>query len=229
MGWRDRRRVALFRPAFERRAHFAWRACRADSHGDRLGMREACSNGSGRGRIVMRSSADCAKVADRPQAVCYEWLVSGRVAPVLLEVSRMHLVRIDRDRPDFRVFIDLLFGRGWNVDTEGNSHPVNSRTWTSLYIADRTGGEPPVTIEASDDDPQVFQVESASARLEALAALYLFLRSGATIVAPEGALDGNQRLALQARYSAELQRAADALWHQSSDSDPYPNLTAIRR
>lgn len=141
----------------------------------------------------------------------------------------MHLVRIDRDRPDFRVFIDLLFGRGWNVDTEGNSRPVNSRTWTSLYIADRTRSEPPVTIEASDDDPQVFQVESASARFETLAALYLFLRSGSAIVAPEGALDNNQQLALQARYSAELQRAADALWHQSSERNPYPNLTAIRR
>jgi hypothetical protein len=27
----------------------------------------------------------------------------------------MHLVKIDRKRPDFRVLIDLLFGRGWNV------------------------------------------------------------------------------------------------------------------
>ena len=143
--------------------------------------------------------------------------------------SRMHLVRIDRDRPDYRVFIDLLFGRGWNVDTEGNSRPVNSRTWTSLYIADRTRGEPPVTLEASDADPQIFQVESASARLEVLAALYLFLCSGSAIVAPEGALDDKQQLALQARYSAELRRAADAVWHQSSDTNPYPNLTAIRR
>jgi hypothetical protein len=141
----------------------------------------------------------------------------------------MHLVKIDRERPDFRVFIDLLFGPEWNVDTEGNSHPVNSRTWTSLYIADRTRKEPPVTIEASEDDPGLFQVESASTRLEELAALYLFLYSGSAIAAPEGALDDAQRVALQASYSAELQRAARALWHQSSDSNPYPNLTAFRR
>ncbi len=141
----------------------------------------------------------------------------------------MHLIRVDRDRPDFRVFIDLLFGHGWDVDTEGNSHPVNSRAWTSLYIADRTRGEPPVTIEASDDDPQVFQVESASARLEVLAALYLFPYSGSAIVAPKGSLDSVQQFALQARYSTELRRAADSLWHQASDSNPYPNLTANRR
>lgn len=97
------------------------------------------------------------------------------------------------------------------------------------WVADRTRGEPPVTIEASDDDPQVFQVESASARLEVLAALYLFLYSGSAIVAPKGSLDSVQQLALQARYSTELRRAADSLWHQASDSNPYPNLTANRR
>jgi hypothetical protein len=141
----------------------------------------------------------------------------------------MHLVTIDRERPDFRVFIDLLFGRGWNVDTDGNSHPVNSRTWSSLYIADRTRDRASVTIEASEYDPHLFQVDSASARLEELAALYLFLCSGSAIGTPEGSLDSAQRLALQVNYSAELQRAAEALWHQSSDSNPYPNLTAIRR
>ncbi|WOI46522.1 hypothetical protein [Acidovorax sp. BLS4] len=141
----------------------------------------------------------------------------------------MHIVKIDRERPDFRVFIDLLFGPGWEVDTEGNSHPVNSRTWTSLYMADRTHKEPSVTIEASEDDPELFEVESASTRLEELAALYLFLCSGSAIVAPDGALIDARRVSLQASYSAELQRAAQALWHQSSDSNPYPNLTAFRR
>ncbi|WP_227460719.1 hypothetical protein [Cupriavidus pauculus] len=86
-----------------------------------------------------------------------------------------------------------------------------------------------MTIEASDDDPQVFQVESASARLEVLAALYLFPYSGSAIVAPKGSLDSVQQFALQARYSTELRRAADSLWHQASDSNPYPNLTANRR
>lgn len=141
----------------------------------------------------------------------------------------MHLVRIDRERPDFRVFIDLLFGPGWNVDTDGNSHPVNSRTWTSLYIADRKRKEPPVTIEASENDANLFEVESVSTRLEELAALYLFLCSGSAIFAPMGALDDTQRMALQASYAAELQRATRALWHQSSDSNPYPNLPSLKR
>ena len=136
----------------------------------------------------------------------------------------MHLVEIDRERPDFRVFIDLLFGPRWNVDTDGDSHPVNSRVWTWLYVADRTGGEPPVTINASEDDPRRFRVESESARLEELAALYLFLCSGSAIIGREGTLNGAERLALQATYSVELERAAKAVWHRSSDRNPYPNL-----
>lgn len=140
----------------------------------------------------------------------------------------MHFVKIDRQRPDFRVFIDLLSGPEGKVDTEGNSHPVYSRTWTSLYIADRTRKELPVTIEARENDPNLFEVESESTRLEELAALYLYLCSGSALFSPEGAVDETQRMALQARYSAELQRAAQAPWHQSSESNPYPNLTTLR-
>jgi hypothetical protein len=135
----------------------------------------------------------------------------------------MHFVTIVRDRPDFRVFIDLLFGAGWNVDTDGNSRPVNSRTWTALYIADRTRKNPPVTIEASDEDPKVFQVESKSTRLEELAALYLYLQSGASIDGPEGPLDDAKLASLGTEYATEIGRAASACWHRSSDSNPYPS------
>lgn len=83
-------------------------------------------------------------------------------------------------------------------------------------------------IEASEDDPGLFQVKSASTRLEELAALYLFICSGSAIVAPRGTLDDAQRVALEASYSVELKRAAQALWHQSSGSNPYPNLTDFR-
>lgn len=134
----------------------------------------------------------------------------------------MHSVTIARARPDFRVFIDLLHGPGWNVDTDGNSQPVSSRTWTYLYIADRTRNEPHVTIRATDDDANVFEVESKSTRLEELAALYLFLRSGSDMTSDQGRLNGDEISSLQAKYMKELGRAADARWHRSSDKDPYP-------
>jgi hypothetical protein len=134
----------------------------------------------------------------------------------------MHFVTIDRARPDFRVFIDLLHGPDWNVDTDGDSQPVNSRTWTYLYVADRTGAEPPVTIVATDEDANVFQVECTSARLEELAALYLFVRSGSDMTGDRGRLNDDEISSLQAKYLKELARATDARWHRSSDQDPYP-------
>lgn len=44
----------------------------------------------------------------------------------------MFTVTVRKPRPDFRVFIDLLFGPGWNVDTDGDADPVWSRDWREL-------------------------------------------------------------------------------------------------
>ena len=134
----------------------------------------------------------------------------------------MHLVSIDRDRPDFRVFIDLLYGPDWNVDTDGDSFPVSSRTWTDLYIADRQTGCPPVVIQALNSLPATFSVESTSERLEQLAALYLYLYAGTAIEAAAGPLAEQHIAALKSTYARELGRASLSRWHRSSTEDPYP-------
>lgn len=85
-----------------------------------------------------------------------------------------------------------------------------------------------MTIEASENESSLFEVESVSSRLEELAALYLFLCSGSAIFAPKGALDDTERMALQKIYAAELQRATRALWHHSSNDNPYPNLPPLQ-
>ena len=84
----------------------------------------------------------------------------------------MYRVTIIKDRPDFRVFIDLLFGAHRNVDTDGDSNPVNSRTWSYLYITDREGDAPFVKITGYDLNPDIFEVESASIELEELHNLF---------------------------------------------------------
>lgn len=84
----------------------------------------------------------------------------------------MHTVNIVRNRPDFRCFIDLLYGRDRNVDTDGNSYPVNSRLWTRLYIRDRESNAPCVEISATKTDPAIFSITSDSPELEELAAVY---------------------------------------------------------
>jgi len=136
----------------------------------------------------------------------------------------MHLVEIEKERPDFRVFIDLLYGHDRNVDTDGNSIPVHSRIWTELYISDRESNDPSVEISLSVDQPKVFVVESESDRLEELAALYLFLTSGTSISNSSTRLSAEQILELQRRYAPDLARAANSIWHKSSHGVPYPNL-----
>ncbi|MDR3447602.1 hypothetical protein [Dyella sp.] len=136
----------------------------------------------------------------------------------------MHTVKVVRDRPDFRVFIDLLYGADRNVDTDGDSNPISSRVWTFLYVKDRESDDPCVEIYVSDDDPAVFVVESGSSRLEELAALYLFLTCGESIRTPEKAIDHAAIDALSEQYRAELVRANDSISHQPSPESPYPNL-----
>ncbi|SFM22440.1 hypothetical protein [Marinobacter zhejiangensis] len=136
----------------------------------------------------------------------------------------MMKVIVDKPRPDFRVFFDLLFGQGRNVDSEGDAYPVFSREWRDLYFKDREGDEPKVEIYAEIGNPLEFEVESKSVRLEELSALYLFLFCGDSI--SKGGIDlgvdaVNQ---LKIKYSGELLRAENSIWHNSNENNPYPNI-----
>jgi hypothetical protein len=135
----------------------------------------------------------------------------------------MHTVHIIGPRPDFRVIIGLLYGDMHNVDTEGNSVPVHSRRWTSLYVKDRESDDPCVEIEARDDGA-TFEVISEDQRLEELAAFYLFRFCGDRIEVDGRPIEAEQVTALLTRYSVELARAEQSIWHRSSESVPYPNL-----
>lgn len=149
-------------------------------------------------------------------------LPERRVAIQMME-EPMYTVVVVADRPDFRCFLDLLFGPGRNVDTEGDSYPVNSRSWTLLHMKDRESDAPSVEIYASEVDESRFKVQSESSRLEELAALYLYLTCGETISNSDQALDKAVIESLCKRYDAELGRARDSIWHRSTDDLPYPH------
>ena len=136
----------------------------------------------------------------------------------------MYRVVVDKNRPDFRTFIDLLFGAERNVDTEGDSNPVSSRTWKYLYIKDREADVLAVEISAVQEEPGMFQVKSQSQRLEELAALYLFLYCGTELLFSSSSIDQEGIQSLKVKYNVELERAAAAIWHQSSEDNKYPNI-----
>lgn len=136
----------------------------------------------------------------------------------------MYKVKIIGDRPDFRVFIDLLYGIDRNVDTEGNSNPVNSRKWTDLYIKDRESEDPYVEIVISEDDESFFEVDSKSEYLEELASLYLLEYCGSEIKKGDYQLSKNDIDDLNNKYLKQLNRARESVWHSSNDENPYPNF-----
>ncbi|MEM8675124.1 MAG: hypothetical protein AAGF83_14805 [Cyanobacteria bacterium P01_G01_bin.67] len=136
----------------------------------------------------------------------------------------MYQVTVIKSRPDFRVFIDLLCSCNKNVGTEGNSTPVNSRFWTDLYICDRESDDPEIQIYLPQYSDNVFEIKSESKDLEELAALYLFLYCGNKICTDGKILEAHVVKRLKAKYSLQLLRAEQSIWHHSSDSNPYPNL-----
>ncbi|MGK8222214.1 hypothetical protein ACRS2S_19880 [Achromobacter xylosoxidans] len=134
----------------------------------------------------------------------------------------MYTVTVVRDRPDFRCFLDLLYGPGRDVDTDGDSFPVSSRSWTYLYVKDRESEDPCVDIQVNEADGAIFNVQSESSRLEELAALYLFLTCGGSISFTGQELDETSVRSLCEKYSVELGRAGRSIWQLSTDESPCP-------
>lgn len=132
----------------------------------------------------------------------------------------MYQVSVIKSRPDFRVIIDLVFGKNRNVDSEGNSNPVYSREWTDLYIKDRESESPSIEIDA---ESSLFNIESDSAEFEELVALYLFLYCGSKIICNGKSLDEEDIGKLKLKYITQLQVAESSVWHRSGFSCPYPN------
>ncbi len=136
----------------------------------------------------------------------------------------MYQVIVDRERPDFRVFLDLLYGSERNMDTEGDSYIAYSRVWTELYMKDRESDDPCVDIFQSDKEQNIFVVTSKSHKLESLTALYLYLYCGVSMQFNGRQLEQQDIEELKRQYDAELLRAENSVWHQSSQNNPFPNL-----
>ena len=136
----------------------------------------------------------------------------------------MYTVKVKRERPDFRVFIELLYGFDRNVDTDGNAYPVNSRVWSSLYIRDRESDDPPVTINAHKEVADLYEVKSEKIELMEMAALYLYHYCGEIISFFDKPLDTETIQRASDKYAVELERAKSSIWHQSTEDFPYPNV-----
>lgn len=135
----------------------------------------------------------------------------------------MIIVTIKKLRPDVRVFIDLLYTPGRNVDSDGDACDIWDRNGHYLYLRDRTPSSASVDIYAKDTSPHLFEVTSESQKLEDLAGLYLYLYCGERIERNGKPLTYTVVMAMTEKYGEDLERAKRSIWHSSSDEYPYPN------
>lgn len=139
----------------------------------------------------------------------------------------MFKVKANRDRPDFRVLIDLLFGPGRNVDTSGNCKFPSDRSWTDVYIRDRESDAPSVKAwvheDYWDEDDNclelVFHVESCDTETEEAVAIYLYGYCGEYISTETDRLTDDQISRLRQKHAEKLQRANESNWHSTVDHE----------
>lgn len=135
------------------------------------------------------------------------------------------LVTIHKPRPDFRVFIDLLFGPDRNVDSDGDADPVWSREWRELSLKDRESETPRLEIYAPDPEPTAFGVMCEQTDIAELSALYLYLYCGEAIARDGEALNKAEIERLKRKHMEALARAERAVWHLSGAEHHFPNLS----
>jgi len=137
------------------------------------------------------------------------------------DLSNLHIVNVTGPRPDFRVFISLLYGDRRKVYTDGDFFPVHTRNWSWLHLQDHESEGPSIDIY-SPEYSDSFEVTSESPRLAELAAYYLFEYCGDSIQTKGKMLSDGEIATLSWKYLTELERARESVWHQSSDRNPNP-------
>ena len=137
-------------------------------------------------------------------------------------------VKINSERPDFRVFASYFFGDDlYNYDSEGNSIPVTSRNWTELYMTSRQNSNLSFEIRPTIEDPLILQVSSEKAENANIIAYFLARETKGEILN-----DSNEIISLTSliekmgdfNLQERLSLADKSIWRKTTEANPYPNL-----
>jgi len=134
----------------------------------------------------------------------------------------LYKVKVKSKRPDFRVFIDLLYGHNHNVDTDGDAYPVYSKNWKELFIASREKLNSSIEIIANDQNQELFEISSLEEDLELIGALYLYEYCGSSIIKDDKELSLESINNLRNKFLIELERGRKSIWHESNVNNPFP-------
>jgi hypothetical protein len=96
--------------------------------------------------------------------------------------ERVLYIKNPGPRPAYYLVADHLWGRGCNVDSDGNSVPANSTEWTELTLSLRDSAESQhLSIDPVSLAPLVLVVRSHDADLCERAAAYIVSCAGGSV------------------------------------------------
>ena len=132
------------------------------------------------------------------------------------------------ERPDYRQVIAFLWSEDYDVDSDGDSYPASSRTWTELTLITRNERGERVDVDPCSDKPLVLQVRSEKRSLAARVAYLLAKHTGGAVGwSPDGTFDEPNSLKPEIGDDFDLD-AAHTRFHntkyaRSTLEDPYPD------
>ena len=137
----------------------------------------------------------------------------------------MYKVKIIKNRPDCRMFQDLLFNKHKNhenIDGDGDSFHIYSKSWTELYLIDRLEPHYFIDIYPNDNDSSYFEIHSNNSNFAELCSIYLYEYCGNSIEKDNKKLSLNEIITLQNKFFTKLEEARTSIWHKSNENNPYP-------
>lgn len=132
------------------------------------------------------------------------------------------------ERPDFRQVIAFLWSEDQDVDSDGDSYPASSRTWTELTLITRNEPEERVDVDPCSDNPLVLQVVSEKRSLAARVAYLLAKHTcGAVGRSPDGPFDEPDSVKAEVGADFDLDAAQTRFYNtkyaRSTLENPYPD------
>jgi hypothetical protein len=137
-------------------------------------------------------------------------------------------VKVNTDRPDFRVFATYLFGDDLhNYDSDGNSIPVTSKNWTELYMCSRQNNELCFEIWKTSENPLIFEVSAEKIEIANIIAYFLARETnGEDLDKESNSIPLEYLIEKMGNFNLKerLKLADKSIWRKATEENPYPNL-----
>ena len=89
-----------------------------------------------------------------------------------MKTNKILYISPKSDRPEYYAVAEYLWGKGVNIDSDGNSKTPSDKTWTELTIINRASPEQRIDIDPVQFEPLILKIEGREELVEKVA-IYL--------------------------------------------------------